>query len=164
MKMPSVDKDALKNRPALVRQLRAILPDALTAYRQPPMLAVLPETTAQVAEVLQLCDRLNVKVVPRGAGASLSGGALPLADGKATRYIDGKCLISFPTDGGLDNYICRLRRLRPGKAKPAWGRHAYLLIDGPANRARPSKDRDADRLTFPAYLISRMAAGPGAAP
>lgn len=97
MKMPPVDKEALKNRPALVRQLRAILPeasvivdkaslrayetDALTAYRQPPMLAVLPETTAQVAEVLKLCDRLNVKVVPRGAGTSLSGGALPLADG-----------------------------------------------------------------------------------
>ena len=177
MKMPPVDKDALKNRPALVRQLRAILPeasvivdeaslrayetDALTAYRQPPMLAVLPETTAQVAEVLKLCDRLNVKVVPRGAGTSLSGGALPLADGKATRYIGGKCLISFPTAGGPDNYICRLRL---GKAKPAQGRHAYLLIDSRANRARPSKDRDADRLTFPAYLISRMAARPGAAP
>ncbi len=48
--------------------------------------------------------------------------------------------------------------------KPAQGRHAYLLIDGRANRARPSKDRDSDRLAFPAYLISRMAAGPGAAP
>ena len=49
-------------------------------------------------------------------------------------------------------------------AKPAPGDCAYLLIDGRANRARPSKDRDSDRLAFPAYLISRMAAGPGAAP
>ncbi|MCY4211370.1 MAG: FAD-binding protein [Gammaproteobacteria bacterium] len=84
-------------RPALLRQLREMLPDecviadeaalrayetdALTAYRQPPMLAVLPETTAQVAAVLKLCRELDVKVVPRGAGTSLSGGALPLADG-----------------------------------------------------------------------------------
>ena len=89
--------DALACRPTLVRQLRDILPDecvitdaaalrayetdALTAYRQPPMLALLPETTAQVAAVLELCRTLEVKVVPRGAGTSLSGGALPLADG-----------------------------------------------------------------------------------
>ena len=48
--------------------------------------------------------------------------------------------------------------------KPAQGRHAYLLIDSRANRKRPNKDRDADRLISPAHLISRMAAGPGAAP
>jgi glycolate oxidase len=46
-----------------------------------PLVAVLPENTAQVSAVLKLCDRMNVKVVPRGAGTSLSGGALPLADG-----------------------------------------------------------------------------------
>ena len=92
-----IDKAALANRPALIKQLREIVPeecvidddaslrvyetDALTAYRQAPMLVVLPETTAQVAAVLKLCSRLNIKVVPRGAGTSLSGGALPLADG-----------------------------------------------------------------------------------
>ena len=92
-----IDKAALANRPALIKQLREIVPeecvidddaslrvyetDALTAYRQVPMLVVLPETTAQVADVLKLCSRLNIKVVPRGAGTSLSGGALPLADG-----------------------------------------------------------------------------------
>ena len=92
-----IDKAALANRPALIKQLLEIVPeecvidddaslrvyetDALTAYRQVPMLVVLPETTAQVAAVLKLCSRLNIKVVPRGAGTSLSGGALPLADG-----------------------------------------------------------------------------------
>ena len=97
MELASQGIDSPSCRPDLVRQLREILPDecvivdeaalrayetdALTAYRQPPMLAVLPETTAQVAEVLKLCSNLNIKVVPRGAGTSLSGGALPLADG-----------------------------------------------------------------------------------
>jgi glycolate oxidase len=42
---------------------------------------VLPETTAQVSAVLVWCQANGVKVVPRGAGTSLSGGALPLADG-----------------------------------------------------------------------------------
>ena len=55
--------------------------DGLTAYRQLPMVVVLPETTAQVAAVLRYCHREGIKVVPRGAGTSLSGGALPLGDG-----------------------------------------------------------------------------------
>src|SRR6202789_2781141 len=45
------------------------------------MVVVLPETTAQVAAILGYCHRENIKVVPRGAGTSLSGGALPLGDG-----------------------------------------------------------------------------------
>ena len=55
--------------------------DGLTAYRQLPMVVVLPETTAQVSRVLRYCHAEGIKVVPRGAGTSLSGGALPLADG-----------------------------------------------------------------------------------
>ena len=55
--------------------------DGLTAYRQLPMVVVLPETTDQVSAVLRYCHDNGVKVVPRGAGTSLSGGALPLADG-----------------------------------------------------------------------------------
>ena len=60
---------------------RAFECDGLTAYRQLPMVVVLPEATAQVVEVLRYCSANNVKVVPRGAGTSLSGGALPLEDG-----------------------------------------------------------------------------------
>jgi glycolate oxidase len=45
------------------------------------MVVVLPETTDQVAEILRYCHGEGIKVVPRGAGTSLSGGALPLADG-----------------------------------------------------------------------------------
>lgn len=62
------------------RELKAYESDGLTAYRQPPLVVVLPENTRQVSEVLAWCRREGVKVVPRGAGTSLSGGALPLAD------------------------------------------------------------------------------------
>jgi glycolate oxidase len=55
--------------------------DGLAAYRQLPMVVTLPETEAQVAAVLKTCRDLNVKIVPRGAGTGLSGGAMPIADG-----------------------------------------------------------------------------------
>ncbi|RBP17172.1 glycolate oxidase [Roseiarcus fermentans] len=95
--MPEPDRAVLARRAEIVAALRTIVPgegvidraaelsafecDGLTAYRQPPMVAVLPGTTAQVVEVLRYCAMNGVKVVPRGAGTSLSGGALPLADG-----------------------------------------------------------------------------------
>ena len=95
--MPEPDGAIIARRHEIVAALRAIVPgegvidtaaelrpyetDGLTAYRQTPLVVVLPETTAQVAEVLRWCSEHQVKVVPRGAGTSLSGGALPLADG-----------------------------------------------------------------------------------
>jgi len=97
MKMPDPDASVLARRDALVAALRAIVPgegviddesarrayesDGLTAYRTLPMIVVLPETVEQVSQVLAYCHGEGVKVVPRGAGTSLSGGALPLADG-----------------------------------------------------------------------------------
>ncbi|MGE0253711.1 MAG: FAD-linked oxidase C-terminal domain-containing protein [Alphaproteobacteria bacterium] len=94
--MPEPDAATLARRAEIVAALRAIVPgegviereeelrvyesDGLTAYRQLPMLVVLPETTAQVSAILRYCHANNVRVVPRGAGTSLSGGALPLAD------------------------------------------------------------------------------------
>ena len=95
--MPLPDQSVLARRAEIVRALRAIVPgegvidaadelrayesDGLTAYRMPPMVAVLPENTAQVVQVLRYCQSLGIKLVPRGAGTSLSGGALPLEDG-----------------------------------------------------------------------------------
>ncbi len=95
--MPQPDRTVLARRSEIVSALRKIVPgegvidsererrafecDGLTAYQQLPMVVVLPETTAQVAEVLRYCKANAVKVVPRGAGTSLSGGALPLEDG-----------------------------------------------------------------------------------
>ena len=97
VKMPETDAAVLARRARIVAGLRAIVPgegviahehemrayetDGLTAYRQLPMVVVLPETTAQVSQVLNYCSEQGIKVVPRGAGTSLSGGALPLADG-----------------------------------------------------------------------------------
>ncbi len=60
--------------------MRAYETDGLTAYRQLPLVVVLPETTAQVSEILRYCHANGIRVVPRGSGTSLSGGALPLAD------------------------------------------------------------------------------------
>ncbi len=97
LKMPEPDAAIVARRERIAAALRSIVPgegviaaeremrpyesDGLTAYRQLPMLVALPETTAQVAEVLRYCHENGIKVVPRGAGTSLSGGALPLADG-----------------------------------------------------------------------------------
>src|SRR5438552_12665134 len=66
---------------AAEREMRPYETDGLTAYRQLPMVVVLPETTQQVSQVLAFCHAEGIKVVPRGAGTSLSGGALPLSDG-----------------------------------------------------------------------------------
>ncbi|GAA4006197.1 FAD-linked oxidase C-terminal domain-containing protein [Sphingomonas humi] len=94
--MPEPDAAVLERRAEIVAAMRAIVPgegvidhvdslrpyecDALTAYRQIPLVVVLPDTVEQVAAVLRWCHANHVKVVPRGAGTSLSGGALPLAD------------------------------------------------------------------------------------
>ena len=62
-------------------QLRPYECDGLSAYRETPLVVVLPETEAQAQAVLQLCHKLKVPVVPRGAGTGLSGGALPHKQG-----------------------------------------------------------------------------------
>ncbi len=97
VQMPEADQAILGRRAEIVAALRAIVPgegviaaesemrpyesDGLTAYKALPMVVVLPETTEQVAAVLRYCHANGIKVVPRGAGTSLSGGALPLIDG-----------------------------------------------------------------------------------
>ncbi|MGO4704811.1 FAD-linked oxidase C-terminal domain-containing protein [Microvirga sp. 2MCAF38] len=59
---------------------RAFETDGLTAYRQIPLAVVLPSSTAEVSAVMRFCNENGVKVVPRGAGTSLCGGAIPQAD------------------------------------------------------------------------------------
>src|SRR5499426_2461559 len=95
--MPEPDRAVLARRDRIVKALSTIVPgegviaseaamrpyetDGLTAYRCLPMVVVLPSTTEQVSRILAYCHREGIKVVPRGAGTSLSGGALPLTDG-----------------------------------------------------------------------------------
>jgi len=97
MKMPAIDQAIVGRRAAIAEQLRRIVGrewvldseterrtyecDGLTAYTALPLLVVLPENTEQVRRVLQYCHEERIKVVPRGSGTSLSGGALPLEDG-----------------------------------------------------------------------------------
>ena len=61
-------------------KLRPYETDALAAYKQAPLLVVLPETVKEVSEILKYCNDNKIKVVPRGAGTGLSGGSLPLED------------------------------------------------------------------------------------
>jgi len=122
MKMPAPDDAILRRRAEIVKALRQIVPgegvivseaerrayesDGLTAYRQLPMVVVLPSNVGQVAAVLRYCQKNGVKIVPRGAGTSLSGGALPLADAlllgmaKFNRILDidydNRCVVAQP--------------------------------------------------------------------
>lgn len=61
-------------------EMRAFETDGLTAYRQLPLVVVLPQTVEQVSSILRYCHENKIRVVPRGSGTSLSGGALPLED------------------------------------------------------------------------------------
>lgn len=122
MRMPDPNRDVISRRGEIIAALRRIVPgegviaeeeelrayecDGLTAYRQLPMIVVLPETTQQVAEILKYCHGSGIKIVPRGAGTSLSGGALPLEDGitlglgKFNRILDidydNRCVTAQP--------------------------------------------------------------------
>lgn len=93
---PLPDAAILARRDSIVAALRALLPaecvieseeerrafetDALTAYRKMPLAVVLPRSTAEVSAVMRYCHEAGVKVVARGAGTSLSGGAIPQED------------------------------------------------------------------------------------
>jgi glycolate oxidase len=122
MRMPDPDRDVLSRRTEIIAALRRIVPgegviaeeeelrayecDGLTAYRQLPMIVVLPESKQQVSDILKYCHGRGVKIVPRGAGTSLSGGALPLEDGitlglgKFNRILDidydNRCVTAQP--------------------------------------------------------------------
>ena len=126
MKMPEPDAGIIARRSEIIAALKKIVPssplgggviededslrayecDGLSAYRQIPMVVVLPETTDQVSHILKYCNEHGVKVVARGAGTSLSGGALPLPDavmlglGKFNNILDidyeNRCVVTQP--------------------------------------------------------------------
>ena len=139
MQMPEPDLAIIGRREKIAAALRSIVPgegvitetdsmrvyetDGLSAYRQLPMIVVLPETTQQVADILRYCKEEGVKVVPRGAGTGLSGGALPLADGvllglgKFNRILE----IDYDNRAVVTLTPCRMtasitRRIRPARS------------------------------------------------
>lgn len=121
MEMPIPDQTVLSQKTELALRLAAVLPDdalvqdpaetrayecdALTAYKCPPMLVVLPRTTKEVSDVLRICHAAGVPVVPRGAGTSLAGGALPTAD----CVILGVARMNAVLETDYDNRIIRVQ-------------------------------------------------------
>jgi glycolate oxidase len=133
MQMPAPDHAVIAAKARHVAALRAIVPgegviddeaalgayecDAFTAYAQRPLAVVLPSATAQVRELMAYCNRTGLKIVPRGAGTSLSGGSMPLADGivlgfgKMNRVLevdyDNRCAVVQPgvTNLGVTNAV-----------------------------------------------------------
>ncbi len=121
MEMPVPNPAILARKDRLVQRLRGVLPadaviddaaetrayecDALTAYRCPPLCAVLPASTEQVAAVLKICHEEGVPVVPRGSGTSLAGGALPTADS----VILGVARLNEVLEVDYDNRLIRVQ-------------------------------------------------------
>mgnify|MGYP006417165065 FL=1 len=121
--LPKVDKSILIRKKEIVKKLskfvknaenilseadevRPYETDALSVYTQTPLAVVLPDNTKQVSDILKYCNEENIKVVPRGAGTGLSGGALPLQDaillglGKFNKILEidyeNKCVVTQP--------------------------------------------------------------------
>ncbi len=81
--------------------------DGLSAYRQMPMVVVLPKTVEEVQVVMRLAHRFEVPVVARGAGTGLSGGALPQADGLLLSLARLKSILAIDP-------VARTARVQPG--------------------------------------------------
>tara|TARA_B110001454_G_scaffold212210_1_gene228756 strand:- start:798 stop:2294 length:1497 start_codon:yes stop_codon:yes gene_type:complete len=120
--LPKIDKSTILNRNKIVSNLKKIIKsenvldhndeikpyetDALSAYKQKPLVVVLPENVQEVSKILKYCNEEKIKVIPRGAGTGLSGGALPLQDaillglGKFNKILEidfnNKCVVSQP--------------------------------------------------------------------
>ncbi len=107
----------------LVNNLRSFLPpeavlyetedlrpyecDGLSAYRQLPMVVVLPRTEEQIVKILKLCYATQTPVVARGAGTGLSGGALPHAQGVLLSLAKLNQIIAIDP-------LARMARVQPG--------------------------------------------------
>ena len=120
--LPKIDKSTIHKKDYIVKSLQKITntnnvlshgdevkpyeTDALAAYKQTPLVVVLPENTKEVSKILKFCNDENIKIIPRGAGTGLSGGALPLQDaimlglGKFNKILeidfDNKCVVAQP--------------------------------------------------------------------
>ncbi|TCO74216.1 FAD-linked oxidase C-terminal domain-containing protein [Rhodovulum euryhalinum] len=121
MDMPVPNAAVIAKKDHVVARLKAVLPDdavihdpaetrayecdALTVYRCPPLAAVLPSSTEEVAAVLRICHEEGVPVVPRGSGTSLAGGAMPTADS----VILGVARLNAVLDVDYDNRVIRVQ-------------------------------------------------------
>ncbi len=125
------------DKPALVRALRQLLPpeavlerredlrpyecDGLSAYRELPLVTVLPETVEQVQAIMRLCHRRGVPVVARGAGTGLSGGALPHRQGVLLSLAKFSAILSLDLDRCVARVQPGVRNLAISEAAAAHG-------------------------------------------
>ena len=122
LRMPKIDRKVIAKKDIIVKSLKKIInpehvldhqdelkpyeTDGLTAYKQTPLVVVLPENKKEVSQILSYCNKNNLKIVPRGAGTGLSGGSLPLADsvllslGKFNKILEvdykNRCVVAQP--------------------------------------------------------------------
>ena len=120
--MPKVDRKLISKKVDVIADLKKIIKaenildhedqtrpfetDGLSVYKQKPMAVIFPENTKEVSKILTYCNEQKIKVVPRGAGTGLSGGALPLEDsillclGKFNKIIEidynNRCVVAQP--------------------------------------------------------------------
>src|SRR5210317_991972 len=120
--LPKIDRSIVSRKDEIVKSLSKLTnaenvlshadeikpyeTDALAVYTQTPLAVVLPENTSEVSEILKYCYEENIKVIPRGAGTGLSGGALPLQDaivlglGKFNKILkidfENRCVVTQP--------------------------------------------------------------------
>jgi glycolate oxidase len=95
--------------------------DGLTAYRERPLVVALPETEAQVRDVLRACHALGVPVVARGAGTGLSGGAMPHRQGVTLSLARFNRILSVDPASRTARVQCGVRNLAISEAAAPHG-------------------------------------------
>ncbi|MCO5133227.1 MAG: FAD-binding protein [Phyllobacteriaceae bacterium] len=121
VEMPKADGAILSRKPEIVAALQSAIGkdgvihdpeetlayecDALTAYRCPPLAVCLPRSTHEVSAILRICSEMGLPVIPRGAGTSLAGGALPTADS----IVIGVARMNQVLEADYDNRFVRVQ-------------------------------------------------------
>ncbi|WP_265944754.1 FAD-linked oxidase C-terminal domain-containing protein [Dechloromonas sp. A34] len=135
--MPNAEPSFQTDRRQLVACLKLLLPahcllsddedlrpyecDGLTAYREMPLAVCLPESEAQVVDVLRTCHSLGVPVVARGAGTGLSGGAMPHAQGVVLSLARFNKILRLDRDARLAVVQPGVRNLAVSEAAAPYG-------------------------------------------
>ena len=134
---PLPELNRAERQAEIVRALQAVLPaqallwnsedttpyecDGLTAYRQRPLVVVLPETEGQVQALLKACHALDVPVVARGAGTGLSGGAMPHALGVTLSLAKFNRILKLDPTSRTARVQCGVRNLAISEAAAPHG-------------------------------------------
>ena len=154
IEIPEPDLSILNRRPQILRDLEALVSpgsviassdelrayetDALTAYRRVPLAVVLPTTTEEVSSVLSYCNENSIKIVARGAGTSLAGGAIPQEDAVVVGLSKMNRVLSI-------NYANRSASVQAGitnlAVSQAVGSEGFFYAPDPSSQQAPRKSQ-----------------------